>query len=186
MAIALEELLKLKPEEMVKHDETPSIEALREKKQLYYDDVKVGMELPKYIKRYSIVHFQRWSITMENTHRLHYDYPHAINHDKLPGVLFHGSWRMSLIAKWLKDWALPEGWFWKAKWQVREMVVPGEVTILWGRVVDKKVADGIGLVEVEFGIKNQDGVEGCPGSGVVALPVRGGKGVPYPFVAPKV
>ncbi|HEX2172851.1 MAG TPA: acyl dehydratase, partial [Dehalococcoidia bacterium] len=93
MAITLEDLLRLPPDRMLEHDETPSIEALRDKPQLYYDDVQVGMELPKYIRKRSIIEFQRWSITMENTHRLHYDYPHAMNHDNLPGVLFHGSWR---------------------------------------------------------------------------------------------
>jgi len=185
MALRLQEILKLQPDEMLEHNEWPSIEELGAKKeQVYFDDVQVGMELPKYIKEYSIVHLQRWCITMENTHRLHYDHPHAINHDKLPGVLFHGSWRMSIIATWLKNWVLPEGWFWKAGWEVRAMVVPGETIILWGKVTDKQEKDGMGLVDIEFGMVNEDGVEGCPGKATVVLPIRGGKPIPYPFVAP--
>ena len=143
------------------------------------------MELPKYVKKFAITHFQRWCCTMGNTHRLHYDYPHAINHDKLPGVLMHGSWRISLISKWLKNWVLPGGWYWKARWQVREMVVPGEITILWGTVTDKRQANGMGLVDVEIGLKTQDGIEGCPGTGTLALPVRGGPPIPYPFKPPE-
>ena len=184
MTLTLEECLKLEEDQLLKYDETPSIEALRSPPQMYYDDVQVGTELPKYIKKYSIVHFQRWSGAMENSHRLHYDYPHAINHDKLPGVLFHGTWRMSIIAKWLKNWVLPDGWAWKARWQVREMVVPGEITILWGRVTGKQEKNGIGLVDLEFGICNQDGFEGCPGTATVALPLRDGPPIPYPFVVP--
>ena len=184
MAQPLADILKLEPRDMLQHNEWPSMEQLRTKKQLFYDDVQVGMELPKYVRKYNIVHFQRWSITMENTHRLHYDYPHAINHDKLPGVLFHGSWRMSIIATWLKNWALPGGWPWKASWQVRAMVVPGETIIVWGKVTSKQVKDGLGLVDLDFGIVNEDGIEGCPGEATVVLPLKGGRPVPYPFVAP--
>jgi acyl dehydratase len=184
MAIALEDLLNLDPDDMVAHNEEPSIEDLRNKEQLYFDYVGIGMELPKYINKLSMVQLQRWQITMENTDRLHYDQPYTINGQRAPGVLFNGTWRMSILAGWLKNWALPDGWVWKANWRVREMVIPGEVTIVWGRVVGKNERAGLGYVDVEFGIKNQDGVEGCPGSATVVLPVRGGPPVPYPFVAP--
>ena len=182
--ITVEDLLKLDPDEMLKYDETPSIEALKDKKQLYFDDVQIGQELPKYVRRHSIVELTRWCITMENTHRLHYDYAFAHNQDNLPGVLFHGTWRMSIVAAWLKNWSLPGGWFWKASWQVREMVTAGETIILWGNVIDKKVKDGMGLVEIEFGMKNEEGWEGAPGKATVALPIKGGRPIPYPFVPP--
>ncbi len=183
-AISLEELLKLEMDDMLKYDETPSIDELRDAQQVYYDDVTVGMELPKYVNKFNISYLQRWQITMENTDRLHYDYPYSINQQKVPGVLFNGTWRMSILAGWLKNWVLPGGWSWKAKWQVREMVVPDEVLILWGRVVNKYEKQGMGFVDIEFGIKDQDGLEGCPGSATVALPVRGGAPIPYPFVPP--
>jgi hypothetical protein len=107
-----------------------------------------------------------------------------MNQQRIPGPLFHGTWRMSIIGAWLKNWTLPNGWPWKSGWQVREMVVPDEIMILWGRVVDKQIKDGMGIVEIEFGMKNQDGIEGCPGHATVALPVRGGRPIPYPFVPP--
>ncbi len=184
MAISLDNLLQLAPEDMLEHDEFPTIDDLRHKKQLYYDDVEVGLELPKYIRRRSVVEFMRYSSVAENTHRLHYDYPHAHNIDKLPGVLFGGTHRRSILSSWLKNWALPEGWVWRFNWQVREMVAAGEVTILWGKVAGKRVSDGMGMVDLDFGFKTQDNIESNPGHAVVALPVRGGKPIPYPFVAP--
>ena len=183
--ISLDDLLKLPAEEMLRYDETPTIEDLRTRQQVYFDDIAVGMELPKYIKRYSTIDLLRWCVTMENTHRIHYDLPFAVNHDKVPGVLFQGSWRGSILTAWLKNWTLPNGWPWKERWQVREMVVANEVTIVWGRVTGTQVRDGMGMVELELGIKNQDGTEGCPGSATVAMPVRGGREIPYPFVPPK-
>lgn len=183
--LPLAELVELSPDEWLRYDETPSIDALRSPVQVYYDDVQVGQELPRYIRRRSVVEMQRWSITMENTHRVHYDYPHATNVDKLPGVLFHGSWRLSIVAAWLKNWALPDGWLWKYSFQVRAMVVANETTILWGKVRDKRMVDGLGLVDVQFGIIGESAGEGAPGTATVVLPVRGGRPVPYPFVPPR-
>jgi acyl dehydratase len=180
----IQELLSLEPAEMLTFDETPTMEQLREKKQLYFDDVNVGDQLPRYVRKRSVVEFQRWSITMENTHRLHFDITHTANHDKLPGLLFHGTWRLSIVTSWLKNWCIPDGWVWKAAFQVRAMVVAGETTALWGEVTDTQHLDDYGLVDIRFGIVNEDGVEGCPGTAVVALPFRGGQPVPYPFVPP--
>ena len=47
----------------------------------------------------------------------------------------------------------------------------------------KRLAD-YGLVELELGIVNDEGKETTPGTATVALPYRGGKPVPYPFVPP--
>lgn len=181
---SLAELGRLSPDELLELDQTPTIDDLRRAEQVWFDDVEIGEELPRYIRRRSIVELQRWSITMENTHRVHYDQPHALNHDKVPGALFHGTFRTSIICAWLKNWTLPGGWLWKASWTVRRMVVAGETTVLWGRITGKEERNGLGLVEIEFGILGEDGVEGCPGRATVALPIRGGSPVPYPFTPP--
>jgi hypothetical protein len=51
-------------------------------------------------------------------------------------------------------------------------------------VKDKRRAPDFGLIDLELGIVNEEGKESTPGAGVVALPYRGGKPVPYPFVPP--
>ena len=40
-------------------------------------------------------------------------------------------------------------------------------------------------VEEETGMTNQDGINTCPGNGTIVLPIKGGKEIPYPFVAPE-
>ena len=82
----LEAILKLPPSEILKHNEKPTAEELRDKRQLYYEDVYEGMELPKYIYQPTPTHLFRWSAAIENWHRIHYDLDFAINHDKLPSV----------------------------------------------------------------------------------------------------
>ena len=49
MSATIEELLKMKPEEIQAHNERPTADQLRNKAQTYYEDVNVGDELPKYI-----------------------------------------------------------------------------------------------------------------------------------------
>ena len=40
---------------------------------------------------------------------------------------------------------------------------------------------GYGVVELEIGLKDQNGKEGSPGNAVIVLPLNGGPAVPYPF-----
>ena len=93
MAIPLEQLLELGPDGMLDHDEEPGIDDLYNKRQTYFEDVNVGDDLPRYVHRYSAPELARWCITMENTHRLHYDIAHAHNHDNLPGHVV--SWNVA-------------------------------------------------------------------------------------------
>ena len=184
MTIALEELLKLSPEEILVHNEKPTAEGLRNKPQIYYQDVFQGMELPKYIYWPTPTHLFRWSAAIENFHRIHYDLDFAINHDKNPSLLVHGSWKQSVVPQYLKDWTLPNGWPWKARFEHRAMLVPGDILIMWGRVIDKDEKGGMGIVELEIGMKTQDGIESMPGTATVVLPLKGGPPTPYPFVPP--
>src|SRR5690606_11100014 len=127
MAISIDELVKLPPSEMVKHNQRPSAEDLRNRQQVHYEDLSDGDELPKYvIGPVTTTQFFRWSAAIENWHRIHYDLDFAVNHDKLPNVLGQGSWKQSALPSYLKDFTLPNGWFWKASFQHRAMIVPGD------------------------------------------------------------
>src|SRR6185369_7081582 len=96
----------------------------------------------------------------------------------------NGSFKQQFVMQLLKDWAGAEGWVWKAAFQFRAMNKVGETLRVWARVTGKREVKDYGLVELELGITNDDGVESTPGTAVVALPYRNGKPLPYPFVAP--
>lgn len=153
--------------------------------QVYFDDVEIGQEIPKVVKGpMTTAHIMRWSAAMENWHRIHYDRVYAIEHDKLPDVLVNGSWKQHILAQLLKDLAGLEGWAWKISFQYRDMDIPGDTIIAWGKVSNKYEHDGLGFVELEIGLKNSRDIESTKGTGVVVLPKRGGRKVPYPFVPP--
>lgn len=155
-------------------------------KQLYFEDVEVGMDLPSLTKGpMTTAHIMRWSATMENWHKIHYDTPFAVNHDKLPGVLLNGSFKQQWLAQLLKDWVGLNGWVWKLNYQFRAMNLVGEKLTIWGKVTAKRETPDYGLVDLDIGIVNDQGKESTPGKATVAVPFRKGKPVPYPFVPPK-
>lgn len=153
---------------------------------LYFEDVEVGGGPAKLEKGpLTTTHLMRWSAAMENWHKIHYDKPFAIGHDKLPDLLINGSLKQQFISQLLKDWVGRGGWVWKTSYQFRAMNKVGETLYAWARVSAKRPGPGYGLVELDVGIVNEQGVESTPGKATVALPYRGGAPVPYPFVPPQ-
>ncbi|WP_137922519.1 acyl dehydratase [Hydrogenophaga sp. 2FB] len=153
--------------------------------QQYFDDVWVGQELPWLTKGpLGEIHLFRWSATMENWHRIHYDRRFAVEHDKLPDLLINGSLKQQFVVQMVKDWAGREGWVWKVSFQFRAMNSVGETLHVWGRVKSTERLQDYGLVVLDLGIVNKDGKESTPGEATLALPFRNGRPVPYPFVPP--
>ena len=162
-----------------------AMEPLRVPSQRYFDELALGDILPTLvIGPLTTAHVMRWSAAIENWHRIHYDQAFAIYHEGLPNVLVQGSWKQSLLCRYLKDLCLPGGWLWKVGFQHRAMVVPGDTVTCWARVTGKRLAEDLGHVELEVGMRLQSGVETCPGKATLVLPARGGPAVPYPFVPP--
>jgi acyl dehydratase len=151
--------------------------------QVYLDDVTVGQAIPEVVKGpMTSAHIMRWSASMENWHRIHFDKEYTVQHDKLPDIMVNGSWKQHVLTQMLKDWAGLEGWAWKIGFQYRDMDIPGDVITAWGKVTKAYEKDGLGYVELEIGLKNSRGAESTKGTAVVVLPKRGGKAVPYPFL----
>jgi acyl dehydratase len=149
---------------------------------LYFDDVAEGSDIPSIVKGpMSTAHIMRWSAAMENWHRIHYDWRYATVHDRLPDVMVNGSWKQHVVIQLVTDWVKESGWAWKIAFQFRAMNVPGDILTAWGRVTGKEERGEYGLVHLDVGLRNQDGVESTPGKATVVLPRRGGPAVPYPF-----
>lgn len=152
---------------------------------LCFEDIEVGADLRPLVRGpITSMHQMRWSAAMENWHRIHFDEKFATEHDKLPGLLIAGSLKQQFIVQLLKDWAGRTGWVWKVDFQFRSMNVVNETLRAWGKVTAKERAADYGLVMLDVGILNDKDKESTPGKATVALPYKGGKPVPYPFVPP--
>ena len=152
---------------------------------MHYESVNVGDMLGPLVKGpLTSAHLMRWSAAMENWHKIHYDKPFAVEHDKLPGILVNGTLKQQFIMQLLREWAGQDGWVWKVSFQFRAMNLESETLRMWGKVTGKKEGERYGLVDLELGIVNREDKESTPGTAVIALPYRDGKPVPYPFVPP--
>lgn len=149
---------------------------------IVFENVAVGDDIPVLVKGpMTTAHIIRWSAAMENWHKIHYDWRYATEHDGLPDVLINGSWKQHVLAQVLVDWVGETGWLWKMNFQYRGMNIPGDTLTAWGRVTGKSRRGAYGVIELDIGLKDQNGKEGSPGSAVVVLPIEGGPAVPYPF-----
>lgn len=152
---------------------------------VYFDDVEIGQAIPEVVKGpMSVNHIMRWSASMENWHRIHFDRTYSVEHDKNPDVLVNGSWKQHILVQLLKDWVGLDGWPWKVDFQFRAPDIPRDIITAWGKVTNNYEKDGLGYVELEIGLRNSRGIESTKGTAVVVLPKRGGREVPYPFVPP--
>ncbi len=151
------------------------------KKQIYYEDIGVGMEIPQIAKSVTVPIMMRWCAAIEVWRRDHWDRDYAINHDKLPDAVLSSGFKQACLYQLLQDWARDEGWVWKVMRQDRGMVHPGELLTGWGKVTSKYVKDGLGYVELQIGLMKRDGTNVAPGSATVVFPLKDGRPVPYPF-----
>lgn len=147
-----------------------------------FENITVGDDIPTIVKGpMTTAHIIRWSAAMENWHKIHYDWRYATEHDGLPDVLINGSWKQHVLAQVLADWVGETGWLWKMSFQYRGMNIPGDTLTAWGRVTAKSQRGDYGVVDLEIGLKDQNGKEGSPGKASIVLPLQGGPAVPYPF-----
>lgn len=150
-----------------------------------FEDLAVGMRLPELTRGpITTVHLFRWSAAIENTHRIHYDLPFATGHDGLPDLVVNGSWKQHFVVQMLRSWLEPDGWLRKVAFQFRQMDRVGSTLTAWGTITEIRVEDGLGHVDLEVGIRNEDGQESTPGVAVGIVPLASSPALPYPFPQP--
>lgn len=147
-----------------------------------FEQVEIGARLDGLHKGpLGTAHLVRWSAAMENWHRIHYDHAFATQHDKLPGLVINGSLKQQFLLEMLRRWAGPQGWVRKVTFQFRAMNLVGETLCIWGQVLEKRVEADQGIVCLDIGITNDQGMESTPGRAEIALPLAGKPPLPRPY-----
>jgi len=146
-----------------------------------FDSVVVGERIELTKGALTAAHLMRWSSAMENWHKIHYDQPFTVEHEKLPGLLISGSLKQQFIVQLLSRWAGGTGWVVSTSFQFRAMNIVGELLTAWATVTDLRQEADYGLVTFDLGIRDNADKESTPGQGVVALPYSADRPVPLPF-----
>lgn len=147
-----------------------------------FEDLTVGTELAEQPQLLTIPIMQRWCSATETTRRDHYDEKFAMEHAHLPGALLSGSFSQSYIYQLLFNLVSPDGWVYKVSQKNRAMVHPGSVLTFFAVVTGSYEKNGLGYVEMDCGLRLEDGSVPVPGTATLVLPLAGGRPVPYPFV----
>jgi acyl dehydratase len=146
-----------------------------------FESVSIGDRIELTKGPLTEAHLMRWSSAMENWHKIHYDQPFTVGHEKLPGLLISGSLKQQFIVQLLSRWAGSSGWVVCAGFQFRAMNVVAETLTAWATVTELQRKADYGLATFELGIRNNAEKESTPGHGVVALPLAADRPVSTPF-----
>lgn len=140
-------------------------------KQLYFEDVAIGSEIPSLVKHPTTKQLVKWAGASTDFYEIHYDKDYALSND-LPSVIVHGQLSASFLGQLLSDWIGINGSIRKFSVSYRGMNVPKQPLICKGKVTKKYVKDNENCVECDIWVENEKGDKTVVGSAMVALPLR--------------
>jgi acyl dehydratase len=135
-------------------------------KQLYYEDVAEGSELPTLIKRPDTKQLVRWAGASGDLNPIHYDKDYALKRE-LPGVVVHGQLAGCYLIQMITDFIGETGSLKSTKISYRGMNLPGDTLSCKG-TINKKKEDG--RVNLNLWVENSVGEKTLTASAAVLLP----------------
>jgi acyl dehydratase len=138
---------------------------------VYFDDVKVGDELPSLVKGpIQQIQLTRYAGASGDFNPIHQDDEFA-RAAGMGGVFAHGMLSMGFVAQSLTDWA-GAGTVRKIGVRFTGLVRLKDTVTCKGRVVGALRTGAAGLVDLEVWAENQRGEKVVTGRATVALPAR--------------
>lgn len=152
------------------------------KKQLYWEDVVEGEEIPTLSKIATTTMLVRWAGASGDFNPLHYDRVFA----ESVGVgqpIVHGALKRQWLIQLMTDWIGDEGWLKRFSCQYRAMDIPramltmadpveGETWSCKGKVTKKYIDGDAHCIDCNIWIENGKGETTTPGKATVILPVH--------------
>ena len=140
-------------------------------KQLYYEDVADGMDIPTLVKLPTTQQLVKWAGASDDYNEIHYDKDFA-QMAGMPSVIVHGWLTTSFLCQMLTDWIGDKGKLKKVNIRYQGMLFPGEEIRCKGKVLKKYVQDGDRLVDCEIWAENPRGERTTPGNATILLPSK--------------
>ena len=143
-------------------------------RQVYFEDVEVGQEIPSLEKNPTTQQLVRYAGASGDFYQIHYDKDFALA-NQLPGVILHGALKNAFLGQFMTDFAGELGSLKKLAVQYRGMDQPGSKIVCRGKIAKKRIENANGnehLVDCEIWLENAKGEKTTPGSATVVLPSR--------------
>ncbi|HKH72776.1 MAG TPA: MaoC/PaaZ C-terminal domain-containing protein [Vicinamibacterales bacterium] len=145
--------------------------AATEQKQVHFEDVEVGQEIPSITLTPSTQQLVHWAAASGDFYQIHYDTEFAKS-TGLQGIIVHGALKHALLGRMLWEWVRYDGKIKRYGVSYRGMDVPGQAMTLKGTVTGKRTEGGENLVDLEIWTENPQGQKTTPGTATVVLPSR--------------
>jgi acyl dehydratase len=139
--------------------------------QVFYEDVKVGGELPALVKFPTTMQLVKYAGASGDYYQIHYDKDFTVAIG-LPGVIVHGWLALAFLGQMVNDWLGEDGRLVRLGGSYRGMNKVAEDIICRGRVTKKYVEDGRHYARLEIWAENPAGYKTVTGTAVVTLPSR--------------
>ena len=136
-----------------------------------FEDVSVGDELPELVKRPDNRQLVMYAGASQDFVAIHYDL-NVAKEAGHPNVIIHGALKSAWLGELVTGWIGPEGRLLELDVSYRAIDFPGDTATCVGKITDARIEDGVGLVEIEIGLRNTEGAISTPGRALVSLPTR--------------
>jgi len=152
-------------------------------KQIYWEDIKEGAEIPSLPKVATTQMLIQWAGASGDLNPMHYEDAFAKSQGQ-PGVIVHGQLKRAWLVQLMTNWIGEQGFLRKLGCQFRGTDLPrgmaligmpkdGETWQCKGTVTKKYTEDEQHLIDCDIWIENGQGVKTTPGWATAVLPSRG-------------
>ena len=138
-------------------------------KQIYFEEVEVGLELPPLHKTPSNTLLFLYSAITWNPQRIHFDKDFTIS-EGYKDIVVHGPLRGAFLSQLLTRWIGDGGVLKKMSYANRDIAYVNEPLACKGTVTRKSIENGQGLVECDMWVENALGAKLTLGNATVVLP----------------
>ncbi len=148
------------------------IQLLR-RKQVFFDDVDLGIEISPLAKGpITMMDMAKFAAENGDFSPVHYDNKFAMEVRGFPAAIVHGLQVVTYLSQLLTDWIGPNGALKKFASQVRVPTLAGDTLTMKGKVTRKYTRENENYLECEVWGEKQDGTLVVKGSATVTLPTR--------------
>lgn len=140
--------------------------------QLYFEDVKKGMNIPQLIKKTSSRQLVEYAGASRDFHEIHYDHEIA-RKAGFPGVIIHGCLKTAFLCQMITDWIGEQSVIKKMSVKYLAIDSYGETLTCRGNVIDVYKNNGDHCVDCEVWTDNSDGQRTTIAKVTITLPSNG-------------
>jgi acyl dehydratase len=138
---------------------------------LWFDDVAEGDALPEIVKNPTTKQLVMYAGASQDFVAIHYDH-NVAKEAGHPKVIIHGALKSAWLGELVTAWMGAEGRLLELDVSYRAIDFPGDTATCVGTITSARIEDGVGLVEVEIGLRNSEGSITTPGRALVSLPIK--------------